>query len=153
MDDIDRKILDHLQKNAAISIAELGELVGLSSTPCWRRVRKLEEDGIIRKRVTLLDAKKLNLKTTVFVAVRTAQHNAEWASRFARIVSEFPEVVEFYRLAGQMDYLMKVVVPDIDAFDHFYQRLIEQIELHDVTSMFSMEEIKVTQQLPLTYAT
>ena len=112
----------------------------------------MEDEGVIRKRVALLDAKKLNLKTIVFVAIRTAKHDAEWASQFSRIVADFPEVTEFYRLAGQMDYLLKVVVPDIEAFDRFYQLLIDKIELHDVTSMFSMEEIKVTQKLPLGYA-
>ena len=152
MDEIDRKILAQMQKDSTISIADLAKAVGLSSTPCWRRVRQLERDGVIRKQVAILDPKKINLNTIVFVGIRMTRHNAEWSARFQQIVSDCVEVIEFYRLAGQIDYLLKVVVPDIDAFDQFYQRLIEQIELQDVTSMFAMEEIKTTQQLPLKYA-
>lgn len=152
MDEIDRKILIQLQKDATISIAELATRVGLSSTPCWRRVRQLQEAGVIRRQVALLDPKKINLGTIVFVAIRMTRHNAEYSAHFQEVVSGLPEVVEFYRLAGQIDYLLKVLVPDIDAFDQFYQRLIEKIELQDITSMFAMEEIKSTQQLPLTYA-
>ena len=151
MDEIDLKILRLLQEDASISIADLSTRVGLSSTPCWRRIRKLEEDGVIQRRVTLLDGKKLNLNTTVFVSIRTVHHNAEWAEQFSRVISDFSEVVEFYRLAGKADYLLKIVVPDIAAFDAFYQRLITCVELHDVTSMFSMEDIKVTHSLPLKY--
>jgi Lrp/AsnC family transcriptional regulator len=151
MDVLDRKILAVLQENAGLSNAEIGERVGLSPTPCWRRIRNLEEAGVIRRRVALLDRRKLNLGVTVFVAVRTNQHNQEWLDRFARAVAAIPEIVEFHRMAGDVDYLMRVVVPDIAAYDGVYKRLIAAIDLQDVSSTFAMEEIKSTTALPLTY--
>ena len=125
--------------------------MGLSSTPCWRRIRLLEEAGVIRGRVALLDREKLNVGVTVFVAVRTSQHNQEWLERFARAVEGIPEVVEFYRMAGDVDYLLRVVVPDIAAYDGVYKRLIQRIDLTDVSSSFAMEEMKYTTAIPLTY--
>jgi Lrp/AsnC family transcriptional regulator len=152
IDEFDKKILTILQENAGGSNAEIAERIGLSPTPCWRRIRNLEESGIVRKRVALLDRKKLSLGVTVFVAVRTNQHNQAWLERFAQVVDSIPEVVEFYRMAGEVDYLLRVVVPDIAAYDGVYKRLIEQIDLYDVSSSFAMEELKYTTALPLTYA-
>jgi Lrp/AsnC family transcriptional regulator len=152
IDDFDKKILTILQENAAGSNAEIAERIGLSPTPCWRRIRNLEEAGVIRKRVALLDRQKLNAGVTVFVAVRTNQHNQEWLERFAEVVDSIPEVVEFYRMAGEVDYLLRVVVPDIAAYDGVYKRLIEKIDLYDVSSSFAMEELKYTTAVPLTYA-
>ena len=152
MDDFDRKILAILQDDASGSNIEIAERIGLSPTPCWRRIRNLEEAGVIRKRVALLDRRKLNAGVTVFVSVRTNQHNQDWLERFARAVESIPEVVEFYRMAGDVDYLLRVVVPDIAAYDGVYKRLIEQIELYDVSSSFAMEEMKYTTAVPLAYA-
>ena len=149
MDRIDKRILTLLQQDATIPVAEIGKKVGLSTTPCWRRIQKLEEDGVIKKRVALLDAKSINARVTVFVSIRTNAHNAEWLTRFSEIVGEFPEVVEFYRMSGDIDYLMRVVVPDIAAYDAFYQKLISRIDITDVSSSFAMEQMKYTTQLPL----
>ncbi len=151
MDAIDRKILTQLQADATLSTAEIAERVGLSTTPCWRRIQNLEKSGIIRKRVALLDRAQLNIGIDVFVAVRTNQHNIEWLEKFARAVVNFPEVVEFYRMSGEIDYLMRVVVPDIPAYDRFYKRLIQQANISDVSSSFAMERIKYTTALPLDY--
>jgi Lrp/AsnC family transcriptional regulator len=152
MDDFDRKILACLQDDATMPLSEITKRVGLSSTPCWRRIQKLEEAGVIRAKVALLDAAKLNVGVTVFVSVKTSQHSQEWLESFAKAVMEFPEVVEFYRMSGEVDYLMRVVVPDIAAYDRFYKRLIEKITLTDVSSSFAMEQIKYTTALPLDYA-
>ena len=149
MDKIDKRILTLLQQDATMPVAEIGKKVGLSTTPCWRRIQKLEEDGVIKKRVALLDAKSINARVTVFVSIRTNAHNAEWLTRFSEIVGEFPEVVEFYRMSGDIDYLMRVVVPDIAAYDAFYQKLISRIDITDVSSSFAMEQMKYTTQLPL----
>jgi len=152
MDRIDRKILEHIQADATLSVADIAEKVGLSSTPCWRRIQKLERSGVIRKRVALLDRASLNLGVDVFVAIKTNQHNAAWLDSFASVVTEFPEVVEFYRMSGDIDYLMRVVVPDIPAYDAFYKRLIQQADIYDVSSSFAMEQLKYTTALPLQYA-
>lgn len=152
LDELDRKILATLQVDSSLSVQEVGDRVGLSSTPCWRRIQKLENTGYIRRRVALLNADKLNLGVSVFIAVRTNQHNAEWAERFKKTVISFPEVVDFFRLSGDVDYLIRAVVPDIAAYDDLYQRLIAKIDLHDVSSMFAMEQIKSTTELPLMYA-
>ncbi len=151
MDRIDKKILTKLQDDATLSIAELAEAVGLTTTPCWRRVQNLERQGVIRRRVTLLDRTHLNLGVDVFVAIRTNQHTTEWLEKFARATAEFPEVVELYRMSGEIDYLMRVVVPDITAYDSFYRRLILKVDLADVSSSFAMERIKYTTALPLDY--
>jgi Lrp/AsnC family transcriptional regulator len=111
----------------------------------------MEEDGVIRRRVAILDAGKVNTKVTVFVSIRTASHSIEWLKRFSEVVSEFPEVVEFYRMSGDVDYLLRVVVPDIAAYDAFYKRMIAKIEIRDVSSVFAMEQIKYTTELPLDY--
>ena len=151
LDSFDQKILDCLQDDADMALAEIARRVGLSTTPCWRRINRLQEPGIIRARVALLDRKAVNAGVTVFVAVRTAQHNAQWLGRFAKAVASFPEVMDCYRMSGEIDYLIRLALPDIDAYDAFYKRLIAKIELSDVTSMFAMEEIKSTTRLPLNY--
>lgn len=151
MDSLDRKILRFLQQDVTISVADLAKRVGLSTTPCWRRIQKLEEDGVIRRRVALVDPKRINLGVTVFVSIRTASHSVEWLKRFSEVISGFSEVVEFYRMSGEIDYLLRVAVPDIAAYDAFYQRLIERIDIRDVSSAFAMEQIKYTTELPLDY--
>jgi len=151
MDATDRAILALLQEDSTLALARIARRVGLSATPCWRRIQKLEEAGIIRKRVALLDGGELNVGVTVFVSVRTNRHDREWLEIFAKTVTEFPEVVEFYRMSGDVDYLLKVVVANIAAYDDFYKRLIEKVPLHDVSSSFAMEQIKYTTALPLDY--
>ena len=151
VDRLDRMILSLIQEDATMPVAEIGRRVGLSTTPCWRRIQKMEEDGVIKGRVAVLDPVKVNAKVTVFVSIVTNQHNEDWLTRFARIISEFPEVVEFYRMSGQVDYLLKVVVPDIEAYDAFYKRLVSKIDITDVSSAFAMERIKNTTALPLAY--
>jgi len=152
MDRYDTQILALLQEDATLSVAELAEKVGLTSTPCWRRVQKLEESGVIRKRVALLDPGKLNVGVTAFVTVKTSQHSAKWLDKFHALVASMPEVIEFYRIAGDTDYLLRVVVPDIATYDAVYKKLIQGAELADVSSRFAMEQIKYTTALPLDYA-
>jgi Lrp/AsnC family transcriptional regulator len=151
MDRLDRKILRILQEDATLAVADVARKVGLSTTPCWRRIQKLEEEGVIRRRVALLDPVKINVSVTVFVAIRTNSHSHEWLRRFSEVIQDFPEVVEFYRMSGDVDYLIRVVVPDIAAYDAFYKKLIAKIEIRDVSSSFAMEQIKYTTQLPLDY--
>ncbi|MBB2970952.1 Lrp/AsnC family transcriptional regulator [Mesorhizobium sp. RMAD-H1] len=153
MDRLDRKILRLLQEDATLAVADVAKKVGLSTTPCWRRIQKLEEDGVIRRRVAILDPVRINARVTVFVAIRTSSHSHEWLKRFSEVVQEFPEVVEFYRMSGDIDYLLRVVVPDIAAYDSFYKRLIAKIDIRDVSSSFAMEQIKYTTELPLDYMT
>ena len=151
MDGFDRKILNCLQRDAAMPLSEIAEQVGLSSTPCWRRVQNLEKAGIIAGRVAILDPTKLNVGVTVFVAVKTGQHSQEWLEAFARHVDSIEEVMEFYRMSGDVDYMLRVVVPDITAYDAVYKRLIGIGGLSDVSSTFAMERIKYTTALPLNY--
>ncbi|WP_319771891.1 Lrp/AsnC family transcriptional regulator [Breoghania sp.] len=151
IDKVDRRILSILQTDATVPVAEIGRRVGLSTTPCWRRIQKLEEDGVIQKRVALLDATKVNAKVTAFVSITTNQHTDDWLKKFADVIREFPEVVEFYRMAGSVDYLLRVVVPDIGAYDVFYKKLIAKIDIADVSTTFAMEQIKNTSELPLNY--
>ncbi len=151
IDRLDRKILSIVQEDATIPVAEIGKRVGLSTTPCWRRIQKLEEDGVIQRRVAILDPKKINAKVCVFVAITTSQHSEEWLRRFAEVIRDFPEVVEFYRMSGQVDYLLRVVVPDIESYDAFYKKLIGKIDIADVSSSFAMEQIKYTTALPLQF--
>lgn len=152
LDDLDRKILNLLQADTTLAVAGIAERVGLSPSPCWRRIQKLEQDGYIRGRVALLDPARMNVGVTVFVAVRTNQHDLAWLDKFAASVREFPEVVEFYRMSGDIDYLLRVVVPDIAAYDAFYKQLIQRVALSDVSSSFAMETIKYTTALPVNYA-
>lgn len=152
MDDIDRDILDCLQQDATMSKAEIAKRVNLSTTPCWRRIQKLRDSGVIKREVAILDPKKLNLALTAFIAIRTNRHNLEWLDQFAAAILDIPEIVECYRMSGEVDYLLRVVVPDMNAFDAVYKRLIDSVELYDVTSSFSMEELKHSSALPLEYA-
>jgi len=149
MDAIDRKILTVLQENAALSVAEIGGRVGLSSTPCWKRIQRLEADGVIQKRVALVDQDRIGLGISVFVSVETGDHSQDWLDRFAKTVTAMPEVMEFYRMAGDVDYMLRVVVPDIAGYDAFYKRLIATVPLKNVTSRFAMEKIKSTTALPI----
>lgn len=151
MDRLDRKILHLLQENATLSVADIAKKVGLSTTPCWRRIQKLEEDGVIQRRVAVLSPEKVNASVTVFVSIRTNTHSHEWFKRFSKIVQEFREVIEFYRMSGDIDYLLRVVVPNIEAYDLFYKKLISKIDIRDVSSSFAMEQIKYTTELPLNY--
>jgi Lrp/AsnC family transcriptional regulator, cysteine-sensing transcriptional activator len=152
MDDIDRRILKALQENADLPVAEIAEKVGLSASPCWRRIQKLEAEGVIERRVALLDPEKMNVGVTVFVAIRTSQHDEKWLRDFAERVTRIPEVVELYRMSGEIDYMMRVVVPDIKAYDAVYKRLIAAVPLFDVSSSFAMETLKYTTALPVDYA-
>lgn len=151
MDAIDKKILSLLQEDASLTVNELARRVGLSPNPCWRRVQRLEADGVIRKRVTLLNAAALNAGVTVFVAIKTNQHSAAWFKAFAKNINAIPEVMEFYRMSGEVDYLLRVVVPDIAAYDAVYKQLIRTPGLSDVSSSFAMEQIKYTTALPLQF--
>ena len=149
MDAIDRKILAVIQTDASLSVAEIGSRVGLSSTPCWKRIQRMEAEGVITKRVALIDPNKIGLGITVFVSVETGDHSQEWLDRFAETASAMPEVMEFYRMAGDVDYMLRVVVTDIAGYDAFYKKLIATVPLKNVTSRFAMERIKSTTALPL----
>jgi Lrp/AsnC family transcriptional regulator len=151
LDAIDRKLLDILQADATVQVAELAERVGLSQTPCWRRVQRLKDAGVITRNVMLVDRQCLNLGVTVFVSVRTNTHTQAWFERFHAAVEAIPEVVEFYRMSGDVDYLLRVVVPDIAAYDRVYKRLIAGTSLFDVSSSFAMEELKFTTALPTSH--
>ena len=149
MDTIDRKILAVLQEDASLSVAEIGSRVGLSSTPCWKRIQRLEAEGVIQKRVALVDQDKIGLAITVFVSIETGDHSQAWLANFAEVVGVMPEVMEFYRMAGDVDYMLRVVVIDIAGYDAFYKRLIAAVPLKNVTSRFAMEKIKSTTALPI----
>jgi Lrp/AsnC family transcriptional regulator len=151
MDSTDKAILALLQRDSSTPVSEIADSVGLSATPCWRRIKKLEEEGIIRKRVALADMAALNLSLTAFISVKTAQHTEAWLKKFGDAIRRIPEIVEVHRMSGEIDYLMKVVAPDMASFDRVYKRLITAAEFFDVTSTFSMEEIKSTTELPLDY--
>jgi Lrp/AsnC family transcriptional regulator len=144
MDMIDRKILAALQEDCTISLADLSHRVGLSQTPCWKRVQKLEATGVITRRVALVAPEKIGLGMTVFVQIETGEHSGPWLAGFARTITAMPEVMELYRMAGDVDYMLRVVVADMAAYDAFYKRLIEAIPLKNVTSRFAMERIKST---------
>jgi Lrp/AsnC family transcriptional regulator len=151
LDNTDRAILSLLQQNAETPVADIAEKVGLTVTPCWRRIQKLEEKGIISRRVALLQARLLGLTMTVFVQVKAGKHDGKWLAAFAKHAASFDEVVECYRMSGEYDYLLKVLVTDMDCFDHFYKRLVNGIEFSDVTSSFAMEQIKYTTAVPLNH--
>ena len=152
LDATDRKLLSILQQDAETPLTDLAQAVNLSTTPCWRRVQRLREHGFIARQVALVDPRKVNLGVTVFVAIRTNQHSQAWFERFRDAVRAIPEVVEFYRMSGDVDYLLRVVAPDIAAYDQIYKRLIREVDLSDVSSSFAMEELKFTTALPLDYA-
>lgn len=149
MDLIDRKILAALQTDATLSIQQIADRVGLSQTPCWKRIQKLEQSRIIRRRVAIVDPGALGLGLSVFVEITTDDHSPAWRDRFADFVADLPEVMDFYRMAGEVDYLLRVVVRDMAAYDAFYKRLTEAVPIKVVTSTFSMETIKSTTALPV----
>jgi Lrp/AsnC family transcriptional regulator len=149
MDEIDRKLLHILQEDATLPVADMADRVGLSATPCWRRIQKLEQAGVIQRRVALLDPDRVGAALTVFVAIEAGEHSPDWLARFSAGVSAMPEVMEVYRMAGDIDYLLRVVVFDMAAFDLFYKRLIAVAPLKNVTSRFAMERIRATTALPL----
>jgi len=153
MDSVDQKILNMLQADASLTVKQIAAQIPLSITPCWKRIQKLEAQGVIRARVALLDAKKVNASVTVFVAIKTRQHTTEWIERFSRAVSDMPEVMEIYRMSGEIDYLLRVAVSSIEAYDRFYKRLVDRIELSNVTSSFAMEQMKYTTALPINAGT
>jgi Lrp/AsnC family transcriptional regulator len=150
MDATDTKILMLLQENANISIAELAQRVNLSQTPCWKRVQRLEATGVIQKRVALVDPEKVGLGLTVFASIEIADHSGQGLQQFADAVLAMPEVMEFYRMAGDVDYLLRVVVPDMGAYDAFYKRLINAVPLKNVTSRFAMQRVKSTTAYAIT---
>ena len=151
MDKLDTKILEQLQKDGSLTAAELADRIGLSKAPCWRRIKRLQETGIIKQTVALLDARSLNLGTTVFVTLKTANHSEAWFDKFVEAVRDIPEVTEIHRMSGDVDYLMRIVVPDIDAYDVVYKRLIAAVQFQDVSASFALETIKYTTALPLSY--
>jgi Lrp/AsnC family transcriptional regulator len=149
MDLIDRTLLELLQQDCTMPVAELAQRVNLSQTPCWKRVQRLKDSGVIRAQVALCDPRKLGVGTTVFVAVRTNQHTEVWAAQFKRAVADIAEIVEVYRMSGETDYLLRVVVSDISDYDRVYQQLIRDVPLYDVSSSFAMEQIKYSTALPV----
>ena len=151
MDKLDRKILEHLQRDGALTAADIADRVGLSKAPCWRRIQRLQEEGVIKRTVALLDARKLNVGTTVFVTIKTANHSEAWLEKFVRTVQDIPEVTEIHRMSGEVDYLMRVVVPDIAGYDAVYKRLIATVDFLDVSASFALETLKQTTALPLSY--
>lgn len=152
MDDKDRRILAQLQSDAGQSIEDLAAKVNLSRNACWRRIKVLEEQGIIRARVALLDPEKLNLGLTAFIAIRTAQHDQAWLDRFSAAVRDIPEITGAFRTTGETDYVLKAAVPDIAGYDRLYKRLIAKVPLTDVSAFFVMEKVKETTALPLDFA-
>lgn len=149
LDRLDLQILDALQRDATLSMVELGARVGLSSTPCWKRVKRMEDEGLIEQRVAIVNRKAVGLPVTVFVSIRAGQHDEKWLARFAAVVSALPEVQEFHRMSGDVDYLLKVVASSIEGYDRFYKKLISLADMAGVSSAFSMEQIKSTTALPL----
>ncbi len=148
----DRRILEELQQDSSVAVADLADTVGLSVSACWRRIKALEDHGMISRRVVLLDRRKANLAMTVFVGVRTSRHSIEWLDAFRKAISDIPEIVEAYRLTGDIDYLLRLVVPSVDVYDSVYKQLISRLDFTDITSFISMEELKFTTAVPLRYA-
>lgn len=149
LDRLDLQILDTLQRDTTLSMAELGAQVGLSSTPCWKRVKRMEDEGLIERRVAIVNRKAVGLPVTVFVSIRAGQHDEKWLVRFAALICSLPEVQEFHRVSGDVDYLLKVVTSSIEGYDRFYKKLIGLADMAGVSSAFSMEQIKSTTALPL----
>ena len=149
LDELDRKILLELQRDAGQSLDDIAKAVGSSKTPVWNRIRKMREGGVIRQQTVLLDAEALGLEACFFVLIRTSEHEKEWQEKFLNALRERPEVLEAHRLAGDIDYILKVVVKNARAYDTFYQALISEVKVHNVTALLSMEEIKSTTELPL----
>jgi Lrp/AsnC family transcriptional regulator len=151
IDEFDRKILELLQEDASLPLATIAAKVGLSATPCWRRIKKMEENGVIVRRVALVDRRLANVPMTIFVAIKAPRHAKEWLEAFRKVIARFPEIVEAWRLTGETDYLIRVVVPDIDTYDTVYQRLISMLEFSNFSSSIAMEEMKFTTALPTSY--
>ena len=151
MDAIDRKILDILQADATVPVAAIADRVGLSTAPCWRRIKRMEDEGVIKRRVALVDRRKANVPMTLFVSVRTTRHAGQWLEDFRRVISDIPEIVEAWRLTGEVDYLLRIVVPDVDTYDVVYKRLINRLEFADISSAIAMEELKYTTAIPTDY--
>ena len=152
MDNIDKQILTALQKNATIPLSELSKRVGLSTTPCWNRIRRMEEEGTITSRVTVLNNKKINLNIVVFLSISVSSHSEEWLTAFQKIIEQYNQIIEVYRLTGSStDYLLKIVAPSIDEYDKFQQKLINEIEFNKMSSSIALKEIKKTNSLPLDY--
>ena len=149
MDEIDVKILKLLQRDSNLPASEIAETVGLSTSPCWKRIAKLRETGIIKQQLSILDAAKLGFGLTAYVSIKTGEHSGAWLNEFSKTVTDMPEVMEFHRMAGDVDYMLKVIVADIESFDKFYKRLIGSSAINEVTSRFSMEKIKETTESPL----
>lgn len=149
LDAIDRAILRLLQHDATLSVQQVAEQVNLTTSPCWRRIQTLEDRGYIRRRVALLNRQPLELGVDVFVFIKTNQHNDRWLTDFTEAVLAMPEVMEAYRMSGDVDYLLRVVVGDIDAYDRFYKQLVSRVKLADVSSSFAMEQLKYTTELPV----
>jgi Lrp/AsnC family transcriptional regulator len=151
VDKIDQKILTLLQGDSSLTTEEIGEKVGLSKAPCWRRIQRLTKMGVIQRTVAILDPKLVNLKTTVFVMVKTSSHSTDWIERFAKTVQKIPEVTELHRMSGDVDYLLRIVVPDIGGYDAVYKKMISAVQMFDVSASFVLETIKSTTTLPLQY--
>lgn len=151
MDTIDRKILDILQADASVPVATIAAKVGMSTAPCWRRIRKLEDDGVITRRVAILSRRKANVPMTVFVSVKAPRHAVEWLQAFRKLIADIPEIVEAWRLTGEADYQLRIVVPDIETYDVVYQRMISRLEFSDISSAIAMEEMKYTTAIPTNY--
>jgi Lrp/AsnC family transcriptional regulator len=151
MDHIDKTIIDLLQHNAGLSAREIAAEVNLTPTPCWRRIQRLENEGTIVGKVALINPRDVNLSVSALVQIRTNRHSADWMDQFTKALKQFPEIIEAYRTSGEVDYMLRVVVPDMEAYDLFYKRLIEEVDLYDVSTNFVMEEMKKTTALPLNY--
>ncbi|WP_420132296.1 Lrp/AsnC family transcriptional regulator [Rhodopseudomonas sp.] len=152
LDRSDLKILRLLQEDATLSVAEIANKVGLSSTPCWKRIQRLQMEGVITGRVALVDQEKIGLGLSVFVFIESGDHSKEWQATFAATLKALPQIVDMYRLAGDFDYVLRVVVPDMKSFDEFYRKLIRTAALKNVTSRFAMEKIKSVTALPIASA-
>ena len=149
LDLIDRKIVAELMRDATLPVAQIGEKVGLSQTPCWKRIQRLQENGVLTSRVALADPAKLGFGLTIFVGIEAPDHSAEWREVFVRAVNVIPEIMEVYRMAGEMDYLLRIAVPDMAAFDALYKRLTDAVPIKNVTSHFAMERMKFTTAYPI----
>jgi len=142
LDKLDREILRLISVDSSMSLADIANHVGLTATPCWKRIRRMEQDGIIQRRIAVIDADKVGLPVSVFVAIETSDHSSEWLERFAKVIAGTPEIVDAWRMSGDVDYLLHVVVPDIASYDKFYRKLIAAVPLRNVSSRFSMERMK-----------
>ncbi len=152
IDDADKKILAHLQKDANLALEDIGHKIGLSRNAVWRRIRRLDETGVIQKRVALIEPEAVNLGLSVFILIRTNQHNADWLDRFSKAIDALPEIVGAYRTSGDIDYILHARIPNMQEYDALYRRLVERVELSDVSGSFVMEEIKQVTELPLHFA-